>query len=335
MEEIKQAGLQQEQEQPATESTEVTTEQDTLRQFWNEGGLSEEGEQPEGQQEGVEQPAEQEEQAQEQQQYYTPEEIRELGLEKLDPNRLPPELVPFYKSMQADYTRKTQALAEERKAIERVLDKALSHPELAREFMNDPELVGLAQRHPELAQKLQAVSQMAQPEQQDPYSSIAQEAAKEFKERYGEDFDPLDEKHVAAFQAIIAQKVAEKTIEQTFERQLQAVLEKQRQQEVLRKIETLRAEEPHFDEIDVYAQQKLLQLPFQKILELQQGGDEAILNFWEQCRKEWYQKNAVNQQAQQQQPTSPTPPPVEGGGNQQVPSEPSPEELLKQFWGGK
>ena len=43
---------------------------------------------------------------------YTPEEIKRLGIDKLDPNKLPPELVPFYRSMQSDYTRKTQRVAE-------------------------------------------------------------------------------------------------------------------------------------------------------------------------------------------------------------------------------
>lgn len=37
---------------------------------------------------------------------------------KLDPNTLPDELQPFYKSLQGDYTRKTQELAELRKQIE-------------------------------------------------------------------------------------------------------------------------------------------------------------------------------------------------------------------------
>ncbi len=50
--------------------------------------------------------------------YYTKEEIEKIGIDKLDPNKIPEELVPFYKSMQADYTRKTQRLAEERKKLE-------------------------------------------------------------------------------------------------------------------------------------------------------------------------------------------------------------------------
>ncbi len=53
-------------------------------------------------------------------QTYTPEEIAETGLDKLDPKRLPEAMQPYYKSMLADYTRKTQAIAEQRKQAEQV-----------------------------------------------------------------------------------------------------------------------------------------------------------------------------------------------------------------------
>lgn len=49
---------------------------------------------------------------------YSADEMREIGIDKLDPERIPKELVPFYKSMQADYTRKTQQIAEERRRVE-------------------------------------------------------------------------------------------------------------------------------------------------------------------------------------------------------------------------
>lgn len=51
---------------------------------------------------------------------YTLEEFRQTPFEKLDPNRIPAELMPFYKSMQADYTRKTQEVARQRKEIEQI-----------------------------------------------------------------------------------------------------------------------------------------------------------------------------------------------------------------------
>ncbi len=57
--------------------------------------------------------------------FYSKEEIETLGLDKLDPKKIPQELVPFYKSMQADYTRKTQALAEEKKKL-KLLEEELT-----------------------------------------------------------------------------------------------------------------------------------------------------------------------------------------------------------------
>jgi hypothetical protein len=41
--------------------------------------------------------------------------MRETGIDKLDPKRIPAELMPYYKSMLADYRQKTMKLAEERK----------------------------------------------------------------------------------------------------------------------------------------------------------------------------------------------------------------------------
>lgn len=46
------------------------------------------------------------------------EEKPAVDLSTLDPTKLPAEAQPFYKSMQADYTRKTQALADERRKLE-------------------------------------------------------------------------------------------------------------------------------------------------------------------------------------------------------------------------
>lgn len=60
---------------------------------------------------------------------YTPEEIRAVGIDKLDPSRLPTELVPFYKSMQAGFTRKMQELADERRILRAAEGEGLSPKE--------------------------------------------------------------------------------------------------------------------------------------------------------------------------------------------------------------
>lgn len=236
------------------------------------------------------------------QKYYTPEEIQKIGIDKLDPNRIPPELQPWYKSMQADYTRKTQAVAEERKAVEKLLDKALSHPALAQEFINDPELVGLAQKHPELAQKLQAVSQMAQPEQQNLLDLLTEQAKRIVEAQLGEEFDEFNPKHLAAFNLAVSQ--LQQQMAQT--------------QAIQSRIQQLAQSEPHFAEIDQYAQQKLSQLPYAeavKIVQAAQTGDiDTLLKFWNECRKEWYNQNLNKPQQQTQQ----EPPPVESSGKGEV-----------------
>jgi hypothetical protein len=316
MEEMKNGTLAAEQEQPVeTQQTAETqaepqfrlTEDGSIDGDFSDWGLTE-GEKPES-----EQPKQEEEQPK----YYTKEEIEQLGIDKLDPNRIPPELLPFYKSMQADYTRKTQALAEERKAVERLLDKALSHPELAKEFMGDPELVQLAQKHPELGQKLQAVSQMAQPEQpKNQFELIAEQAKRAVEQELGEEFDEFNPTHMAA----LAVKVQE--IQQQFARQ----------QAVHQKLAELQASEPHFAEIDRYAEQKLSQMPYAeavKILNAMQTGDiDTLLNFWNQCRQEWYNQNLGQKQETQPQPQPQklqvaTPPPVESAGKGEVETKPA------------
>lgn len=44
---------------------------------------------------------------------YTPQEMRALDWEQVDTSRIPPEQMPFYKSMQAAFTKKRQAQADE------------------------------------------------------------------------------------------------------------------------------------------------------------------------------------------------------------------------------
>lgn len=50
-------------------------------------------------------------------QYYTAEEMRNLDPTKVDTSRIPPEQLPFYKSLYANWNRKYEELAEERKSL--------------------------------------------------------------------------------------------------------------------------------------------------------------------------------------------------------------------------
>ena len=61
----------------------------------------------------------------------------------IDPNTLPEELLPVYKSMQADYTRKTQGLSQERSQYEQLaqyggVDTALEAIQFANALATDP-----------------------------------------------------------------------------------------------------------------------------------------------------------------------------------------------------
>lgn len=51
---------------------------------------------------------------------YTVEEMRSLSEEEIDTTRIPPEMLPFYKAIQGNYTRKHQALAEAARSMQQV-----------------------------------------------------------------------------------------------------------------------------------------------------------------------------------------------------------------------
>ncbi|WP_457641451.1 hypothetical protein [Persephonella sp.] len=293
--------------QPDTQETEAQQQEpefkltdEGIEGDFSDWGLSEEGEQPT--EEMQESPQEEQEQK-----YYTAEEMKELGIDKLDPNKIPPELIPFYKSMQADYTRKTQALAQERKIVENLLDNALSNPAIAQQLMNDPNFVQTAQQHPELAQKLQAVSQMTQPK--NPIDIITEQAKQIVEEQLGEEFDELDPRHITALNLAV-QEITQAQAKQTALQQ---------------KLAEIQASEPHFAEIDALAEQKLMQMPYAEVVKIQtalQNGDiDTVLNFWNEVRKEFYNSQLNRQQAQQ--PANPEPPKVEGAGQGNVETKPA------------
>lgn len=65
---------------------------------------------------------------------YSLDEFKEVaaqGFERLDPKRIPEELIPYYKSMQADYTRKTQQVAQQRRELEQLQKEVQEQVKLA------------------------------------------------------------------------------------------------------------------------------------------------------------------------------------------------------------
>ena len=123
--EVKYAELEEENAQPEEEEApeqEETQEENSEEKASEESSEEESTEKKEEESDEITQPEGDE---------YTLEEVRELGIEKLDPKKIPQELVPYYKSMQADYTRKTQKLAEERKSLEKEKEEIQEQIKLA------------------------------------------------------------------------------------------------------------------------------------------------------------------------------------------------------------
>jgi len=212
--------------------------------------------------------------------YYTPEEIKDIGIEKLDPNKIPPELVPFYKSMQADYTRKTQAVREREKELETLR----SQPQ--------------APVHPEQPQ-------MTEQQARDLFFEAAKERAAALLGVKVEDFDEYDARHMSyltvASQELygIAQKEAERRT---------ALTEKKRRYDEL--LGKLREEEPHYDEINAWASVYLEQLPYKEYSKymrtFNEGTIEEIGEAIQQIRKAWYREKQGTRPKE-------TPPKVETG----------------------
>jgi len=118
-------------------------------------------EEPKEEQDEEEEEEQEEEQEEEEEEpeYYTPEELRELSKsgEPIDMNRIPPELQGLAKQLQADYTRKTQKLAEERKRIMQQQQQMAMLQQFATPQTSNLPADQLVRVNPELAlQKLQA-----------------------------------------------------------------------------------------------------------------------------------------------------------------------------------
>ena len=212
---------------------------------------------------------------------YTPEEVAQVGIEKLDPTRIPAELQPFYKSMQADYTRKTQRLAEQQKQFEN----------------NRP------------AQSVPQTPPVQQPKPQEYIKQIADTAIVRAKASLGlapdEAFDEYNPIHQAAFNIELNNIYSRAAAEQRTRSKWEQLANNYQQNE------------PNFAQIDGYCQERLMNLPAKDYLRVRQavqtGNIPVVQQFIEDSRKEWYAKqNGV--QTPTPQKAKPKPPVVESGG---------------------
>ena len=204
---------------------------------------------------------------------YTPEEVATLGIEKLDPARIPAELVPFYKSMQADYVRKTQQLAELRRSLEapKPIEPVVQAP-------TAPE--------PALADRV--------------YEATIARAC-ELMGVTRENFDEFDPKHQVFITIAGQQLYAEAAQQQAAARETAA-----RQESYNGLLQRYAQTEPHYQKINDYAEEWLSGLPFKTYQDvmrtLAQGSMEEIESkVIQEVRKAWYARHGT---------TTPTAPPV-------------------------
>lgn len=104
---------------------------------------------------------------------YTPQQVKDMDFEDLDPKKLPEEMLPWYRSMQAGFTRKMQQLSEQAKTQ----PKQEEQP---------PQ-----QRTPDVKEHIQGIA------------SLAKFQACKLLDIQPEDFDRTDDDHEAAYQVAI------------------------------------------------------------------------------------------------------------------------------------
>ena len=179
--------------------------------------------------------------------------------------------------MQADYTKKTQALADERRALEQRYNQ---------------------QQNPNQGQPVQQ-QKPAQP-QVDPkayYKSLSDYAINQVQRNLGEDFDEYNPVH----QAALADEIS--TIKaQMYERNVK--------QQQLQQVYNKYAQDPNIKEIDTYAAQRLNQLPYGAAVKIQKAlreNDARVIDaYMAAVRDEFYRNRgyipANERQVLQNQP---------------------------------
>ena len=202
---------------------------------------------------------------------YTLEEVSQVGLESLDPARIPAELVPFYRSMQADYTRKTQTLAQERRALEQ-----------------------------KVAQPPQAPPVEVQPEvpQKNYDEQLYETAVKSIEQTLGTDFNELNPLHMTALTSEVADIQNRLATHRSHQEQLNTVVSRH-------------TTDPRWGEIQSYADSVLESLPYaesKSIRDKLASGDVNYIDKFLQTAKEvFYETNGGTRVAQPKVPVNMNP----------------------------
>lgn len=160
------------------------------------------------------------------------EQVVEDSFTGLDPTNLPEDLQPLYKNMQADYTRKTQEIAEQRKQFEQLTEYGID-PNYALEA------VGFLQRLDADPAFAAEVARQLAPQQESPMT--AQQPSEGVVPNNDEGYDNIP----AALQAELEQM-----------RQFRSeIMEAQQHQEMMAELESeevqIRNQYPHYDDSDI------------------------------------------------------------------------------------
>lgn len=183
---------------------------------------------------------------------YSPEEVRATDFAKLDPERIPKELLPWYKSMQAGFTRKTQELAAERRAVQEALEQAT---------MGTPTA---ATERPERALVRQ----------------VTEAARGQVEQYFNEGFDEFNPAHQAAMTLAVQQMYAD------------AAQAAGRQEALQGLETELRAQEPNYEAVYEYAKATALELPYREYMRLEEalasGDVRALRAYYDLARRGFY-----------------------------------------------
>ena len=174
--------------------------------------------------------------------------------------------------LNSDYTKKTQALAEQRKQLE----SQYSQPQNPQ-----PQPEQQPQPQPELDPKLY-------------YQNLSDYAIKQVSKVLGEDFDETNPIHQAALADQVATIKAVTYERDTAQRGLKSVYDKYSQ-------------DPNYTEIDRYAAQRLQNLPYAQAVQIQkalQNYDSRTVDaFMGACRDEFYRSKGYVTVSELQNPT--------------------------------
>ncbi len=206
---------------------------------------------------------------------YSPEEVRATDFAKLDPAKIPQELLPWYKSMQAGFTRKTQELAAERRAVQEALEQArVGTPPAA--AGNTPS---------------------------DVVQQVTDAARGQVEQYFNTEYDEFNPAHQAAMTLAVQQLYAD------------AARTAGQQEALLGLETELRAQEPNYEAIYEFAKAQVAGLPYREYVQLQDAfasGDVRMLrSYFEVARRGFYAERDGVRRGERRAPAAPR---LEGAG---------------------